>query len=607
MDEITRVGVKPPEWVQKVLSTFEDRKEAFQEVEIAEALGAVRKSQGDLSDEDWKGFMAESSAFLFMERQGSDAVWGTYFGPIMSAKQSDGTDFFSPDIKNLDADIVAHWEQRAATCRNPVMRARYSDLVWDLKRAITGERPNPEYARTAIDSYQEAANRKFYPMEVVGIQWLGRALDLALSINDADRRKQVVNFMFEFYDRVAQPRFVGTWLFLFDNLYGKKFVSPEQESRIITNLESMLAKMTDTTASDAGVHLTLDPWGAEAASQRLAQHYRCQNDKPGLERVIKASGEAFEYMARQANPMMAMAWLQPVIERYEQAGLKAEAERLQIVSEEKGKNIGSDLKEISAKVEVKPEDVDKLVEHLIGGFDLKAALGRIAEYFIPKASDARKLLDHMRTNAPFLSMIPINILASDGHTTAKIKSLDEDADGRLHKQLAETIGFYQPFLVHTLAKFRERYAPKTQDVLDFMCESPLFTGCRSSLLQDGLLAYEQEDFVKAIHVLVPQIEHILRNFLGFLGCPTLKTVRNHPGIMDAKSMNDVLGDERVREVLTENLWRYLTVVYIDKRGLNLRNDLAHGLVPLSGFNRYIADRVFHTFLALSLMRASQQG
>ena len=28
-------------------------------------------------------------------------------------------------------------------------------------------------------------------------------------------------------------------------------------------------------------------------------------------------------------------------------------------------------------------------------------------------------------------MIPINILASDGHTTAKIKSLDEDADGRL--------------------------------------------------------------------------------------------------------------------------------------------------------------------------------
>jgi len=597
--------MKIPEWVQKVLSSFEDRTEPYQEVEISDALHAVRKGQGDVADGDSKGFIAEWSAFLFMERRGKDSVWGMYFAPFMSTKGSDGSDLFSPDIKNLDADVVGHWEERARTCGNPVMRARYSDLVWDLKRAITGQKPNPDYARIAIDSYLAAADRKFYPMEVVGIQWLGRALDLSVSINDFDRTKRLVEFMFAFYDRVAQPQFIGTWLFLFDNLYGKKFVSPEQESHVIANLEAMLAKMTDTTVSDAGVHMTLDPWGAEAAAQRLAQHYRRQSDKPNVERVIKAYGRAFEYMAREANPMMAMAWLQPVIERFEQVGLKAEAERLQIMSAEKGKNIGSDLKEISVKVEVKPEDVEKLVEHLVGGGDLKAALGQIADYFIPKASDARKLLDQMRTDAPLLSMIPINILASDGHTTAKIKSLDEDADGRLHKQLAETIGFYQPFLVHTLAKLRERYAPTTQDVLDFVCESPLFAGCQSGLLRDGLLAYEQQDFVKAIHVLVPQIEQILRNFLGFLGRPTLRTVRNHPGIMDAKSMNDILGDERMREVLTENLWRYLTVVYIDKRGLNLRNDLAHGLVPLTGFNRYVAGRVFHTLLALSLMRASK--
>jgi len=105
---------------------------------------------------------------------------------------------------------------------------------------------------------------------------------------------------------------------------------------------------------------------------------------------------------------------------------------------------------------------------------------------------------------------------------------------------------------------------------------------------------------------VPQIEHILRTFLGVLGVPTLKTVRNHPGIMDAKSMNDILGDERLREVLTESFWRYLTVLYIEKKGgLNLRNDLAHGLLPPDAFNRQIADRVFHSLLALSLIRERQ--
>jgi len=597
--------MKIPDWVEKVLSSFENRAEPYMEVAIADALHAARKNQGDLSDEDWKGFSAEQSAFLFAGGRGKESVWGTYFAPIMSAKKQDGTDLFLPDAKDLDADTVAHWEKRARSCASPVMRARYSDLVWDLKRVITEQRPDPEYARLSIDSYLKAADEKLYPMEVIGIQWLGRALDLSLSINDSDRTKRVVEFMFEFYDRIAQLQLVGTWLFLFDNLYGQKFVSPEQESHIIANLEAMLSKASDTTSSETGVHATLDPWGAEAAAERLARHYRRCNDKPSVGRVVKAYGNAFQYLAGPASPMLSMAWLQPVIERYEQEGLKTEAEQLQLMSAEKGKNIGTDLKQYSVKVEVKPEDLEKLVEQLIGGGDLSAAFGRIAGYFIPKANDARKLLEQLRTDAPLLSIIPISIIASDGHTTAKINSLDEDPDGRLHKQLAETVGFYQPFLAHTLAKVRERYAPTTENILDFLCQSPLLADSRNGLLRDGLLAYEQEDFVKAIHVLVPQVEDILRNFLGHMGRPTLKTVRGQPGIMDARNMNDVLRDEQMRTVLTENLWRYLEVVYVDKRGMNLRNDLAHGLLPPNAFNRYVADRVFHTLLALSLMRATQ--
>ena len=71
------------------------------------------------------------------------------------------------------------------------------------------------------------------------------------------------------------------------------------------------------------------------------------------------------------------------------------------------------------------------------------------------------------------------------------------------RPLAETVGFYQPFLAHTLAKLRERYAPMAESLLDFLCKSPLFVESRNGLLRDGLLAYEREDFVKAIHVLVP--------------------------------------------------------------------------------------------------------
>jgi hypothetical protein len=605
---IRRTRMKIPDWVQEVLSSFEDRTEPYNEVEIVDALNSVRKGQGDLNDADWKGLIAEWSAFLFGDRRNKDSVWGTYFAPMMSGRNASGLDLLSPDIKNLDADVVTHWEEQARVCRSPVMRARYSDLVWDLKRAITKDKPNPEYARIAIDSYLEAADKKFYPMQIVGIQWLGRALDLSRSINDPERTKGIVDFMFEFYDRVAQPNLVGMWIFLFDNLYGEKLTTPDQESRIIANLEAMLALTSDTKPSDTGVYLTLNPWGAEAAAQRLGQHYRRDNDKQNVDRVMLSYGKAFEQMARDAGPMMAMAWLQPVIERYEQEGMKAEAERLQVIAAEKGKNIASDLKTVSVNVEVKPEDVDKLIEHLVGSGDLKTSLGRVAGYFIPKANDVRKLLENLRADAPLQSMIPITMIEHDGFPTAKIGSIDEDADGRLHMQLGRTINFYQPFLEHALTKLREQYTPTVDDILDFLCQSPLFAENRTGLLKDGLSAYEQGDFIKAIHVLVPQVEHTLHTFLGRLGIPSRKTVRNQAGITDAKNMNEVLGDARMREKLTENLWRYLSVVYIDRRGgLNLRNDLAHGLVSRESFNKHVADLVFHTLLALSLMRTPKKS
>jgi uncharacterized protein DUF4209 len=596
-----------PDWVQNILSVFESQNEPFQELEIADALRSARNNYGDLDAEDWKGFVAEWSAFLFGDRRKQDSVWGTHFAPAFSATKSDGGEFYSPDIKDLDSVIVDYWEERATACANPVMRARYSDLVWDLKRAITGEKQNHKYARMAVDSYLEATDRKFYTMEVNGIDWLGRALDLSRSLSDPHRIKSVVNFMFEFYERIAQFPLAGTWLFLFDKLYGENITSPEDEERIIAYLESMLAKASDATQSQEGVYLTLDPWHAQAAAERLARHYQRIKDKTSVERVIKAYGKAFEPMARQANPMVAMAWLQPIIERYEQEGLKSEAEQLQQLASEKGKNIGSDLKTISVKVDIKQDDIDRLIENLIGSGNLVTSLERLAGYFIPRVSDTRKLLDTLRTESPLQSMIPIIIVERDGRPKARIGSIDEDADGRLHQQLAQSIGFYQPFLVQALARLKERYAPSVDDILDFLCKSPLFAKCQTGLLKDGLIAYQQEDFVKAIHVLVPQIEHVLRQFLGSLNVPTLKTVKGYPGIMDAKSMGDILGDDRMRSVLTEDLWRYLAVVYIDKRGLNLRNDLAHGLVPKEAFKKHVADRIFHTLLALSLMRAQKKA
>ncbi|MGD2110766.1 MAG: DUF4209 domain-containing protein [Phycisphaerae bacterium] len=72
--------------------------------------------------------------------------------------------------------------------------------------------------------------------------------------------------------------------------------------------------------------------------------------------------------------------------------------------------------------------------------------------------------------------------------------------------------------------------------------------------------------------------------------------------MQEKNLEDILGDQAIRTVLGDDVWRYLSAFLADRRGHNLRNRLAHGLMAPSAFNRATADRVVHVLLVLGMLR-----
>jgi len=190
------------------------------------------------------------------------------------------------------------------------------------------------------------------------------SLELACSIKDQDRIKHAVDSLFAFYDKIADVARAGTWIFLFDILYGEKCISADQVARIIAQLEAMFAKVTDTKPSATGV-FSYDPFAAEAAADRLLRHYHKMNDKQNVERVMKAFGGTFEHMAGKASPMMASIWLPRIVERYQQEGLKDDAERAQLLAQEKGKHIAADMKTVYVESGLKKEDADNLVAKLL--------------------------------------------------------------------------------------------------------------------------------------------------------------------------------------------------------------------------------------------------
>jgi hypothetical protein len=562
-------------------------------------LEAARAAQNELEEEDEKAYVTERSVFLLRAAYGKSAsIWGTYFGPWVVIEN---TGFVSPDISQLDAETVTHWEQRANEARDPVLKARYADAGWDLCRTITKRKPDYRMALLAVDAYIAAADRRLSTMPFGAVQWLVRAFDLARKLRDEPRITQVITSVFSLYEAYLSPQYVGIWLTLIEHLYeARDLLNDEQIARMVGDMEKMLAILSTPDGNKR-----FDAFNAQAVGEKLIQHYKNVGDKDGVVRVLKAFGSAFEKMADSSGGMLASGYLQPIIERYEQEGLKSEAEALQNKALDRLKSAGDEMKTISIPHQITNAQVEDLLNALIVDDDLTTTLIRVALHFTPKIQEAKNLIEQVKAVAPFMSMIPVSVVDDSGRTKGWIGS-DEDDEGRLYYQLAQTMTFTQPYLYIVLSKIKERFSLNVDDLLAFLYECPIFPASRRPLLREGLAAYLNGDFLKAIHVLVPQVEESLRNFLALIGIPPIKNVPRHPGTTDVKSMNNVLEDPRVRGVLPEDVWRYLTVLYIERIGFNIRNDLAHGLILLEGFNEIIANWVFHSLLILRPIRITSK-
>jgi hypothetical protein len=136
--------------------------------------------------------------------------------------------------------------------------------------------------------------------------------------------------------------------------------------------------------------------------------------------------------------------------------------------------------------------------------------------------------------------------------------------------------------------------------MEVLASSPLFDESRKGLLSDGIAAALSNDYAKAIHILVPQIEHMLRSLAGQIGIPKT-TAGGTRGTMQARGLGDILNDKVLKNSMDENIRLYLVAFLVDQRGLNLRNRVAHGLMEIDQLDRSLSNRLLHVFLMLSFI------
>jgi hypothetical protein len=114
------------------------------------------------------------------------------------------------------------------------------------------------------------------------------------------------------------------------------------------------------------------------------------------------------------------------------------------------------------------------------------------------------------------------------------------------------------------------------DFVSLAKHSPIVPNGRERLFGKALFAGYDRDFVSALHLLIPQIEHMVRVHLKQAGAKT--TNLDKDGIENENGLSTLMDLPEANQVFGEAIAFEIRALFCDPFGPNLRNELAHGLL-----------------------------
>ena len=259
-------------------------------------------------------------------------------------------------------------------------------------------------------------------------------------------------------------------------------------------------------------------------------------------------------------------------------------------------------------------DLNELIEianQSVTGKTVQEALYEFANVYTGVRVDQLRdtVIQRMRQQ-PLFSFFPSVMVSSDGRVTARREGLSLKEGLTPEDEIAiraEMIRNYQyaiqiavqgcilPALEVLLQEHRIREA----DFIALAKASNFVPLDRVNLFGKALFAGYDGDFITALHLLIPQIENLVRVHLKQKGAQTSNLDKN--GIETENGLSTIMELPEAIQVFGENIHFELKSLLCDANGPNLRNELAHGLLDEDKCNSSFVVYVWWLALRLTVL------
>jgi len=462
------------------------------------------------------------------------------------------------------------------------LKARLADLLWLLRKP-----KNPEHAKIAIDSYvSNPIDSETWHRDVRN-GW-ERAARLCMQIRDSDRLDGIKNDLFSAFC-AEHPRNKFMTLWVADLLDQLKIDRDFKE-----DIASSLFKIALELKNDGDFH------SARSYFELAAKKYQqCSEEQGGLDALI-AIADCFELEgdSRSAGSNMAAnSFYENAIQAYRRIPNKNrvnyDVESRISVIRDKIKDSGRASLDEMALVETPGVDVSEIAKssmaHVAGKSSPEEALMYFSGLFTgPKYQELASSAKEIMQESIFSSLAGSSHMSSDGRVVAKTPPMNLNAGeddpankAVLKRQVQQQFSFQVKLVVQgqILPALRQLLMEHrfTKDLLIAACyQSPIVPKDREKLLGYALWLGFEYEFGAAIHLLCPQVEHIVRTQLKESGFHT--STIDKDGIENESGLSTLMASQEAVQVFGEDLSFEIRSVFTEVLGANLRNETAHGLL-----------------------------
>lgn len=577
-----------------------NRAEAFgRAAALFEQAGAATEAQGCSWDARlwWVG-----TARLSTLKRGEE-----YFKPIAAfAAVDDGQEatgdsartatglVAAGDPKALLNDAKAYFDRQLDKPQPALLRSRYADFLFDQKYA-GGERKRVDYAKLAEDAYIEAARDILSQPDLTidAATFLLRAAFIAQSM----KQSPLVD--------TARGAIVDGLRMLADDARLRYTIDLARALLLLSNDVPRADLELAARTLDRGARIEHDAGRYYAERQFLGSLddvYQALVDNAArreAQRRVAESHEADANARSVASHLAAAAHLEDAILVYQRLRMQDKVDELLRRIGEQYQAGQDEFGQIEVRGAIPRVEVERLYDVRLAPLSLGDALGALGalDAFQPSYAAAEERAQGIAEYAPLSALLARTIIRDDS-PTRHIQSAEERYEAQVQRQFVFHINLTAIVIGLMLQRLEQDKDLNARSLGDYFERWPLMDPRHLPFLRRGIERYYADDYISALHILTPQIEGALRSMLWQGDLAVTGFTRDAAGI-DADTLSGLLRRKDVQAVLGQNFWRYLDTVLSAQDGLNLRNDVAHGLVKPAQVTKVSVVVVIHLLLCLT--------